>query len=43
MELSKTANWQGATLWQLFSHHKPMDTRIKTENSDALEPLYRSS
>ncbi|HUW29319.1 MAG TPA: BatD family protein [Sulfuriferula sp.] len=37
------AHWQGDALWQLFSQHKPVDIRIKTENSDALEPLYRSS
>lgn len=37
------AHWQGDALWQLFSQHKPVDIRIKAENSDALEPLYRSS
>lgn len=32
--------WQGETLWQLFSHHKPKDIDAKPEQDDALQPLY---
>ncbi|MHB9119444.1 MAG: BatD family protein [Burkholderiales bacterium] len=35
-------HWQGETLWQLFSHHKPKDVEAKTGQDATLPPLYLS-
>lgn len=35
------SRWQGETLWQLFSRHRPAEEEKHSEQQSSLEPLYR--